>query len=264
MPWRVSSPESPARGTHAAHAARAARVAHEGDLRLARACARGDEPAWNEFHARFHDRLHARARALTHDAAQAADLADSLWAELYGLRQRDGARLSKLDSYTGAGSLEGWLCALLARAHVDHWRREHRGVSLDDALETNPALLQKMASPPNQDVTGSAAVRLSLKRAVEHAMRSASGPQRLLLSLYFLDGLTLAEIAQILHVHESTVCRRLDKVLALTRQRTRRALGAAAAQALREDPRWLDVDVRGSLAGGSLAGGSLAGRNGRG
>ena len=36
-------------------------------------------------------------------------VADSLYGDLYGTTTRDGQRISKLASYTGRGSLEGWL-----------------------------------------------------------------------------------------------------------------------------------------------------------
>src|SRR5581483_1238718 len=54
------------------------------DFALARACARGNERAWERFIAAYRPGLYAAARALTHDEARAGELADSLWAELYG------------------------------------------------------------------------------------------------------------------------------------------------------------------------------------
>ena len=51
------------------------------------------------------------------------DLADQLYAELYGLTVRDGERRCPLHSYRGRGSLMGWLRTTLAQRRVDHYRR---------------------------------------------------------------------------------------------------------------------------------------------
>src|SRR5208282_4300428 len=54
--------------------------------------------------------------ALAH--ACAAELADSLFADLYGVNAREGVRKSKLLSYTGRGSLEGWLRTVMAQEFI--------------------------------------------------------------------------------------------------------------------------------------------------
>lgn len=222
---------------------------HLDELFLARACARGHEAAWEQLWQRYRPSLQAAARALTREAAQAAELADSLFAELYGLRERNGERVSKLNSYTGIGSLQGWMCALLAQARVDQWRRERRLVALDEQEQ----LVKQLAAPPpgggdaGQDAT---APRLQLEAALESVLQNIESPARLLLSLYFLDGWTLAQIGSLLHVHESTVSRRLERLLTQLRRQTRRQLersgmpARASAEAMHLDPRWLEVDVR--------------------
>jgi len=46
--------------------------------------------------------MHSMALHITRDAAHAAELADSLFADLYGVSTRDDVRRSKLVFYTGA------------------------------------------------------------------------------------------------------------------------------------------------------------------
>lgn len=223
---------------------------HLEDLLLARACARGLEPAWEEFWRRYQARLRGAARALTHETSLANELADSLLGDLFGLRTRDGARVSKLDAYMGLGSLEGWLRALLAQAHVNHWRRERRLVGLDESDR-----LRTLLVPPPQGESEGASARLrpQLEAALEATLEAVDAPARLLLSLYFLDGQTLAQIGSLLQVHESTISRRLDRVLGQLRRQTRRELArrgmrtGAADAAMHLNPRWLQVDVRKSL-----------------
>src|SRR6185312_1442045 len=179
------------------------------ELMLARACARGHDAAWEEFLSRYQPRLRQSARHITHESSQAMELADGLLADLFGMQTRDGRRVSKLNSYLGLGSLEGWLGALLAQAHVDQWRRERRWVTLDES-----APLRDLLTGPNQmeatEATASPILRQQLEGALEAALGGASAPTRLLLNLYFLDGQTLAQIGVVLGVHESTVSRRLE------------------------------------------------------
>src|SRR6059036_4171524 len=79
------------------------------ELALARACAAGNERAWEIFLLRYREKLYDIAGYVTREASAARDLADSIYADLYGMTERDGKRSSKLASYTGRGSLEGWL-----------------------------------------------------------------------------------------------------------------------------------------------------------
>ncbi|HZU28076.1 MAG TPA: sigma factor, partial [Bryobacteraceae bacterium] len=92
------------------------------ELALARACAAGQEAAWERFIVRYRPKLYQIAAAITHDETSARELADSLYADLYG---------SKLRSYTGRGSLEGWLRTVAAQEFVDRYRKGRRLVSFD-------------------------------------------------------------------------------------------------------------------------------------
>lgn len=223
---------------------------HLEELRLARACARGHEGAWEEFWRRYQGRLRAAARALTRETGRGEELADGLLGDLFGLRTREGERVSKLDSYLGLGSLEGWLYTLLAQAHVDQWRRERRQISLE---ECDP--LHTLVVPPNQNAQAGEApgLRQHAEAALATTLAGLDARGRLLLSLYYLDGRKLAEIGVLLRVHESTVSRQLERVLTQLRRQTRRELGrrglrpAATDAAMHLDPRWLHLDLRQSL-----------------
>ena len=107
------------------------------ELALARACAAGNERAWQDFISRYRQKLHGMALHITRDAAHAAELADSLFADLYGVNARDGNRTrnSKLASYTGRGSLEGWLRTVMAQEFINRYRKQKRTVSLEEQTE---------------------------------------------------------------------------------------------------------------------------------
>ena len=105
------------------------------ELALARACAGGNNSAWEVFLTRFREKLYLAALRIAREDSAARDLADTLYADLYGTSTRDGQRVSKLASYTGRGSLEGWLRTVLAQEYVNRYRRTKRLVSLEEESE---------------------------------------------------------------------------------------------------------------------------------
>src|SRR5580698_844871 len=105
------------------------------ELALARACANGDNSAWEIFLTRYREKLYQAALRIAREDSAARDLADSLYAELYGTTTREGERFSKLSSFTGRGSLEGWLRTVLAQEFVNRYRRTKRLVSLEEESE---------------------------------------------------------------------------------------------------------------------------------
>src|SRR5258708_26626592 len=105
------------------------------ELALARACAAGHDPAWQAFLIRFREKLYDIARGITKEDSSARDLADSLYADLYGTSEREGRRVSRLNFYMGRGSLEGWLRTVLAQEFVNRYRKQKRLVSLEEQAE---------------------------------------------------------------------------------------------------------------------------------
>src|SRR5689334_4869632 len=105
------------------------------ELTLARACSAGNELAWEVFLTRFREPLYNAGRAIAKDDATGRELADSLYADLYGMKSADGERRSKLDYYMGRGSLEGWLRTVLAQEFVNRYRSNKRLVSLEEEEE---------------------------------------------------------------------------------------------------------------------------------
>jgi RNA polymerase sigma-70 factor, ECF subfamily len=215
-----------------------------GDLVLARACAAGNERAWEHFIARHRQPLIRAAIAITGSETLGRELADQLYAELYGLNTREGERHCPLLSYRGRGSLSGWLRTTLAQRHVDHHRRTWRLNSLDDPLE-------EMDAPTAEIAADTPAGQLSrLERAIEKALRECGAEERFLLAAYYLDGQTLLKIARVLGVHEATVSRKLKRVIEDTRKEVFRNLQRnglsrrAAEEALGADPRDLEMNLK--------------------
>ncbi len=220
---------------------------HIEDLALARACAAGNDRAWQVFMLRFREKLYDAGRQITRDDATGRELADSVYADLYGTRTREGQRHSKLSSYGGRGSLGGWLRTVLAQEYINHYRKQRRLVSLDRECEEGAQFPATAA----EDVT---AVDERLEHAVDEALRSLDPEDRFILASYFLDERTLAEVARALSVHESTISRRVEKLTKNVRKQILKSLSGMgmsrreAEEALSADARDLRVDIRASLA----------------
>lgn len=216
------------------------------DLVLARACARGDEKAWNRFLALYRDKLYRAAISIAREKSIARELADSLYAELFGTRTRDdGQRISKLESYLGRGSLEGWLKTVLAQEYINKFRSRRKLVPFEETAQSYGSVSPPVFAEPE---------RTKLAAATDTALADLSPEQRFLLAAYYLDGSTLAAIARMLNVHESTVQRRLEKTIRKLRERIiaqlrRNGVPKRAAQEMLDlDVRDLGIDVRGRLA----------------
>lgn len=189
---------------------------HVADLALARACADGHSGAWDHFVLELRPALYRAADAL--DASgRARELADELYAELYGLDEGSGERRSLLRYFHGRSSLTTWLRAVLAQRHVDAQRAARRIAPLpDDDVAAAPA-----GVPHDPD-------RARLVPLVVQALHAAvlrlSARDRLRLRSYHVARMTLAAIGRITGEHEATVSRHLS--------RTRRALRADVERAL--------------------------------
>jgi len=217
------------------------------ELALARACAAGNERAWQDFISRYRQKLHSMALHITRDSVHAAELADSLFADLYGVNARDGVRRSKLVFYTGRGSLEGWLRTVMAQEFINRYRKQKRTVSLEE--QTEEGMQFAAAAPEPASVSDP-----RLEAATDEALAELLSEDRFALASYYLDGRTLAEIARTLGLHESSVSRRLDRLSTGLRKRILaglRARGmshAQATEALETDVRDIQLNLRSRLA----------------
>ena len=206
---------------------------HLSDLALACALRRGSAPAWEEFVACYRPVLYAAARAVVGSAgeARARELADSLYAELYGLDGAGGARRRPLlDYFHGRSKLATWLRAVLAQRHVDSLRSARHTESLDEPLA--PRQPAGVRQPPARAAAvdpDRARLLPRLRQAVAGALAAVPPADRLLLSLYYLQELTLAQIARLQAVHEATISRQLDRIRRELRQTVEQALTAGSA-----------------------------------
>lgn len=224
------------------------------DLCLAVACAKGDDEAWEDFYRDYRGYLLNIARTMTQDASAAEQLADSTFAELYGLRESAGSRVSKFSFYSGRGSLRGWLRAVVFQLSADNHRQTSRLVQTEEP-EDMDRLVRANDNPARETTSELLFIRERYREAVADALRRALGEledrERLLLAYYYYDEMTLREIGQLFNVHEATISRWLtktqkrvrklvEKSLARDHRFNRREVGEAIELAAEQ----MDINVR--------------------
>ncbi|HEU4834132.1 MAG TPA: sigma-70 family RNA polymerase sigma factor [Pyrinomonadaceae bacterium] len=234
------------------------------DLCLIIACERGDENAWSDLVERFTAtvRSAARSASTTEDAAE--DLAQSIWAELYGLRTRkDGTPASKLAYYSGRGSLAGWLRAVVAQLAVDMFRKQSRLVQTEEdtdlerlarVAEGQP-MVAAMATP--EESISNRFAQTDMQHALNQAIQELPAEDRLLVKLYYFDNLRLREAGAVLGVHEATASRRLARIQTDLRKRVTKILvdergwtPAETERSFAEVAQNLDTDLESILSKG--------------
>jgi len=214
------------------------------DFALAQACALGREPAWQQFLTRFRAPLRQAAIAITGSSSLGEDLADSLYAELFGLTERGGERRSPLASYSGRGSLMGWLRSTLAQRHVDHHRRTWR----ESPLPEPGTGLEPVATTSQTNTEPAQLTRVT--HSLQQVLLQLPPEDRFLLASYFLDQHTLLEIARLLRVSEATISRKLKRLTTDIHKQLLKQLQAAglsrraAEEAMFTDPRDLTLNLR--------------------
>lgn len=231
------------------------------DLCLIVACEQGDENAWTDLVERFTTTVRSAARSVSSNEDAAEELAQSIWAELYGLRVRDdGRRATKLAYYSGRGSLAGWLRAVVAQLSVDAFRKQSKLVQTEE--DTDLDRLARDASISETSTFAAAGVqnpeqsltnrftRENLQQALTQAVGELAAEDRLLVKLYYFDNLRLREAGVVLGVHEATASRRLTRIQTDLRKRVSQILvdergwtKAEAERSFAEVAQHLDTDL---------------------
>ena len=253
---------------------------HADDLCLVIACELGDQNAWSDLFEGYGATVRSAARAASSNEAMADDVAQSIWADLHGLRVReDGKPAGKLAYYSGAGSLGGWLRAVVGQLAIDQHRRQSRLVQTEedgdlerlahDADGQSNRLNPFQSGPDPEESLAAGMASADVEKALGKALAELDDEDRLLMKLYYFDGLRLREAGAVLGVHEATASRRLTRIHGEVRERVESILmkehgwtKAEATRSLAEVAAHLQTEVEPMLAGnadqtlhGSPAGG---------
>jgi len=213
------------------------------DLFLALGCANGNERAWWEFDQQHRSYLERVSRHLASTDLNAQEVVDQVYVDLYGTRVVDGERVSKFGTYSGKGSIRGWLRTVIWHSLVDMHRASHDEVSLDEMTENvgeghaHSSFAEKNLGGEHEmiDDVARARYRKATVSSIENAFSHLGDHEKLLLLYYHVDGLKLREIARLVEnpasplrnwfqrkssareknpasrIHESTIMRWLEK-----------------------------------------------------
>src|SRR5271154_3420639 len=203
------------------------------DFALACACSEGQEAAWNFFVDNYRGYLRRCAGAMLRcgaEAPEARELADSLFAELYGLADGRRGTASLFRYFHGRSSLKTWLRAVLAQRHVDGIRATRRFDSLDDETGAGRLALTDGGSERRQkdsirSSTEPAVGPLSIApdpyrekyialfcAALQGALQRLDAPDRRRVWFFLQEGEKLALGRGPCGEHESSVSRNLERI----------------------------------------------------
>jgi RNA polymerase sigma-70 factor (ECF subfamily) len=209
---------------------------HLADLALARACIAGREPAW-EHVVREHRATLLRAADAIDPSGGARELAEGIFAELFGLRERDGARQPLFRYFHGRSSLATWLRAILSQRYVDRVRarRRERPLPDEESARDRAALSSAAAGHPAEPHPERARFAEAMRRALAGAIAALAPRDRIRLTCYYTQDMKLAAIGRLLGEHEASVSRHLTRIRGEIRE--------AVERSLREDHRFDDRAV---------------------
>lgn len=197
---------------------------HHEDLFLALACSRGDRIAWEYFADDYLPQVQRFATQSCRGRPESEDLAQEIVTTL--LVSIESGRDSKLAGYNGKGSLAGWLRVAVAHAAIDHFRRFRKEILVDNwETQGNELPVAAEAATPSR-----AAEPLDsrwgpvLSRLLAEEIEGLAARDRLLLSLYYLHGVSLKAIGRQFDVHEATASRWLESLRQGIRKRIEREL----------------------------------------
>jgi RNA polymerase sigma-70 factor (ECF subfamily) len=203
------------------------------DLALACALRRASEAAWEQFVADYRPVLRRAARAIVGAGGEerARELADSLYAELYGLdRAGENRKTPLLDYFHGRSKLSTWLRTVLAQRYVDGLRVSQRMQPLEHEHAGRGEFELERSSTAFEKIDPDRARLLPrLAGAVSEALAALPAPDRLLLLLYYVQSVKLAQIARMRGVHEATVSRHLQSIRCGLRDGVERILATGTA-----------------------------------
>jgi RNA polymerase sigma factor (sigma-70 family) len=151
------------------------------DRRLAAACAAGDTKIFEELYHRLGDRMKSIAWNHLGNAADAEDAVQETFLKIH----------RAASTYSGEASFATWAYRILVNTCYDHLRKRRRRIeetNLDDGQET----LERTA--PNVDD----AKRMTLRKLLDELPEQ----RRTVFSLFEIEGLSHAEIGEILGISE--------------------------------------------------------------
>ena len=154
----------------------------------------GDERALRKLISIWHQRFLKHACYLTRNTEAARDVTQDAWLEII-------RTLSRLNE---PAAFRGWAFRIVSNKAVDWIRRRQKQRSLLEQLESPEPAWD--STTPNESIDG------SMRRTVRHAIRRLPLESQHLLSMKYVDAMSIREIGVALGIPPGTVKSRLHKI----------------------------------------------------
>jgi RNA polymerase sigma-70 factor, ECF subfamily len=193
--------------------------ARAGDLYLACAALTGDRAAVAALQRAYSGAIHGYLKPFAGGRTFVAEVAQDLWGGLLAGSPGVGP---KLRGYSGRGPLVAFIGISAQRIALRRLRREDararvaaRAASERDRISTDTELVYIKRR-----------YRAAFEACIEEALAALDDHSRMILRLYFVDGVGLERLGAVYGVAASTISRRLVKARARVSQRTRQLIAA--------------------------------------
>ncbi|MDO8587284.1 MAG: sigma-70 family RNA polymerase sigma factor [Armatimonadota bacterium] len=173
------------------------------DVQLARDAAAGDSSAFDALILQHHARIFRLALRMLGNREDAEDVQQETFVQAY----------RKLSMFRGESSFGSWLYAIAARICISRLRRTSRKPR---EAPIDPELIATIGSPEDSLLAADSA------RRVRQALSSLSPPDRLLITLKYIEGLGHEEIADVLKCSVQSSRSRLLRAKKLFREKYER------------------------------------------
>jgi RNA polymerase sigma factor (sigma-70 family) len=173
---------------------------------LMAAYAAGDERAFPPLFRALAPRLMAFFRRSVSDAALCEDLLQITFVRLHAARDR----------YRPGAPLRPWLFTIAARVRIDELRRRHRRPRSADDDE-----LDQLAAEPDPEQGGLGIDQQARAHSVRDALDALPPSHRMVIHLHRFEGLSFAEIGEVLGISAGAARIRAFRAYAILRDRLR-------------------------------------------
>ncbi len=169
------------------------------DWELVQRTRRGDQDAYRVLVERYQRKIAALALGMVRNRDDALDIAQDTFTKAF----------QNLDKFKGDAAFYTWLYRIAVNLCVDHRRREAKQAEV--ALDTDERREGALPPPdgPRPDQPFERTRDTEIARRVQDAMRELTPEHRAVILLREVEGLSYAEISQVLDCPKGTVMSRL-------------------------------------------------------
>ncbi|MEZ7886515.1 MAG: RNA polymerase sigma factor [Flavobacteriales bacterium] len=161
-------------------------------IELARLCASGDRKAQERLYRLFYGRMLPVCMRYAKDSELAKDLLQDAFIKVF----------SKIKSYDGVGSLEGWIRRIMVNNAIDEFRKKKNDFFLMESIEN--------FSETEEEEDDEKEVKLKASQVIE-ALQELTPAYRAVFNMFVFEEMTHAEIAEKVGISVGTSKSNLSK-----------------------------------------------------